>query len=125
MYYSSSIINYYLFSIRQLGKNKKRRIDYNNFHIFSIVMTVYAIITFHNTHFALKAKKVLEKRGRKPETIPVPREFSSECGFCCKVLWEEKDTISDILAENSVEFDAVHRWERDEDMERKKKFRFV
>ena len=88
-------------------------------------MTVYAIITFHNTHFALKAKKVLEKSGRKPETIPVPREFSSECGFCCKVLWEEKDTIADILTENSVAFDAVYRWERDEDMERKKKFRFV
>jgi len=88
-------------------------------------MTVYAIITFHNTHFALKAKKVLEKSGRKPETIPVPREFSSECGFCSKVLWEEKDAIADILTENSVAFDAVYRWERDEDMERKKKFRFV
>lgn len=88
-------------------------------------MTVYAIITFHNTHFALKAKKVLEKSGRKPETIPVPREFSSECGFCCKVFWEEKDAISDILTENSVAFDAVYRWERDEDKEKKKKFRFV
>jgi hypothetical protein len=88
-------------------------------------MTVYAIITFHNTHFALKAKKVLEKSGRKPETIPVPREFSSECGFCCKVLWEEKDAIAAILTGSNVAFDAVYRWERDEDMERKKKFRFV
>jgi hypothetical protein len=88
-------------------------------------MTVYAIITFHNTHFALKAKKVLEKSGRKPETIPVPRDFSSECGFCCKVLWEEKDAIVNILTGNNVTFDAVYRWERDEDMERKKKFRFV
>jgi Putative Se/S carrier protein-like len=88
-------------------------------------MTVYAIITFHNTHFALKAKKVLEKSGRKPETIPVPREFSSECGFCCKVLWEEKDAVADILTGNSVAFDAVHRWERDDEMERKRKFRFV
>jgi len=88
-------------------------------------MTAYAIITFHNTHFALKAKKVLEKNGRKPETIPVPREFSSECGFCCKVLWEEKDTIAKILTGNSVAFDAVYRWERDEDMERERKFRFV
>jgi hypothetical protein len=88
-------------------------------------MTVYAIITFHNTHFALKAKKVLENNGRKPETIPVPREFSSECGFCCRVLWEDKDAIADILINNSVDFEAVHRWERDEKMERKNKFRFV
>ena len=88
-------------------------------------MTAYAIITFHNTHFALKAKKVLERCGRKPETIPVPREFSSECGFCCKVLWEEKDAIAEVLKEHSVAFDAVYRWERDEDFEREKKFRFV
>jgi hypothetical protein len=88
-------------------------------------MTIYAIITFHTTHFALKAKKVLENNAIKFETIPVPREFSSECGFCCKVLWEEKDKTEDILRGHSVEFNAVHRWERDEEMERQKKFRFV
>ena len=88
-------------------------------------MTAYAIITFHNTHFALKAKKVLENHGRKHETIPVPREFSSECGFCCKVFWEEKDNVLEILSKSSVNFDTVYRWERDEDMEKQRDFRFV
>jgi hypothetical protein len=88
-------------------------------------MTVYAIITFYTTHFALKAKKVLEKSGIQFETIPVPREFSSDCGFCCKVLWGEKDSIMTILRENNVEMDSVYQWKRDEAIERKKKFRFV
>lgn len=88
-------------------------------------MIVYAIITFHTTHFSLKAKRVLEKTGIPFETIPVPREFSSDCGFCCKVLWKEKDEVGKILRENSVEIDSIYRWERDEDRERKKKFRFV
>jgi len=88
-------------------------------------MAVYAIITFHTTHFSLKAKKVLEKGGIPFETIPVPREFSSDCGFCLKVLWEEKDEVTEILKENNVEFDRLHRWERDEEKEKKKKFRFV
>ena len=88
-------------------------------------MTIYAIITFHNTHFAMKAKKVLERNGRRSETIPVPREFSSECGFCCKVIWEEREEIEKILRENSVEIDSIYRWERDEEKERKKNFRFV
>ena len=88
-------------------------------------MIVYAIITFHTTHFSLKAKKVLEKSGIPFETIPVPREFSSDCGFCCKVLWEKKDEVAKILNENLVEFDRIHRWERDEEREKKKKFRFV
>jgi hypothetical protein len=89
------------------------------------VMIAFAIITFHNTHFALKAKKVLERNGRKAETIPVPRQFSSECGFCCKVLWEDKSETEDILRVHSVEFDSVHRWERDEETEREKQFIFV
>ncbi|MEW6571788.1 MAG: DUF3343 domain-containing protein [Nitrospirota bacterium] len=88
-------------------------------------MTVYAIITFHTIHFALKAKKVLEKSGIPFETIPVPREFSSDCGFCCKVLWDTRDEIRNIFQENSVEFDSMYRWERDEEMKRKKKFVFV
>ena len=88
-------------------------------------MAVYAIITFHNTHFALKAKKVLERSGKTSETIPVPREFSSECGFCCKVPWEGREEIEKILRENSVEMDSIYRWERDKAEEKEKKFRFV
>ncbi len=88
-------------------------------------MVVYAIITFHTTHFSLKAKKVLEKGGIPFETIPVPREFSSDCGFCLKVLWEEKNGVVNILKKNNVEFDRIHRWERDEEREKRKKFRFV
>jgi hypothetical protein len=88
-------------------------------------MIVYAIITFHTTHFSLKAKRVLEKAGIPFETIPVPREFSSDCGFCLKVLWEEKNGVVNILKKNNVEFDRIHRWERDEEREKKKKFRFV
>jgi hypothetical protein len=88
-------------------------------------MIVYAVITFHTTHFSLKAKKVLEKSGIRFETIPVPREFSSDCGFCCKVLWEEKGATEKILKEHNVEIDCIYRWERDEEGEKKKKFRFV
>ena len=80
---------------------------------------------YPNAFFGLKAKKVLEKSGIQFETIPVPREFSSDCGFCCKVLWKEKDGVITILQENNVEMDSVYRWERDEEIEIKKKFRFV
>jgi hypothetical protein len=73
----------------------------------------------------LKAKKVLEKSEIHFETIPVPREFSSDCGFCLKALWEEKDEVVNILKENNVEFDRIFRWERNEEREKKKGFRFV
>jgi len=88
-------------------------------------MTVYAIITFHTTHFSLKAKKVLEKSGMQFETIPVPRKFSADCGFCCKVLWEAKEEVEKILDEHNVQIDSIYRWKIDEDREKKKKFTFV
>jgi hypothetical protein len=56
----------------------------------------------------------LERNGKKPEMIPVPREFSSDCGFCCKVAWEEKDEVERILAHTHVEIDRIFRWERDD-----------
>jgi hypothetical protein len=88
-------------------------------------MATYAIITFHTTHFAIKAKKVLARSGKRFEMIPVPREFSSDCGFCCKVSWEEKEKIENILGENRIEIDSVFRSDEDEEREGKKKFRFV
>jgi len=88
-------------------------------------MTTYAIITFHTTHFSLKAKKVLEKSKIHFETIPVPREFSSDCGFCLKALWEEKDEVVNIMKGNNVEFYRIFRWERDEEREKERGFKFV
>ena len=76
-------------------------------------MALYAVITFHTTHFAIKAKKVLEKNGKKPRMIPVPREFSSDCGFCCKILWKEKNEAEKILVDNNVEIDRIFKWEKD------------
>ncbi len=85
------------------------------------IMAIYAIITFHTTHFAIKAKKVLEKNGKNPRMIPVPREFSSECGFCCKILWKEKKEAKEILIDNNVEIDRIFKWEKD-DVKKGKKF---
>lgn len=89
------------------------------------MILVYAVITFHTTHFALKAKKVLEKSGIPFETIPVPREFSSDCGFCAKIPWQYKHDAERLLGENGVAFDKIYRWERDEEKEKKKSFHFV
>ena len=90
-----------------------------------VIMAVYAVITFQTTHFALKAKKILEKSGKKPEMIPVPREFSSNCGFCCKIPWQEKEEVEKIFIDNQVELDQIYRWEKDDEADKKKKFRFI
>lgn len=73
---------------------------------------VFAIITFHSTHFAVKAKNVLERHLKRPEIIAVPRQFSSDCGFCCKMPWSDRDETERILMEHRIEIDQIFRWER-------------
>ena len=61
------------------------------------IIATYAIITFHTTHFALKAKRILKKKRFDLELIPLPREFSANCGFCLQISWKKKDEILELL----------------------------
>jgi len=79
----------------------------------AIRMGRYAIITFRTTHFALKAKRVLERQKVTGfELTAVPREFSSECGFCLKAPWTERDGILRLLEEHGVEYSRIHCLDR-------------
>jgi len=40
------------------------------------------LITFFSTHQVLRAEKLLKGKVPRLDLIPVPREISSECGFC-------------------------------------------
>jgi hypothetical protein len=76
-------------------------------------MCLYAIITFRSTHFALKAKRVLDRQGVRDYILTaVPREFSAQCGFCLKAPWDRQESLVQILQQNCVEFSAIHRLDR-------------
>lgn len=70
------------------------------------------LITFHSTHHALKAEKVLKDSGIGMEVVPVPREFSSNCGIAMSVAWEKQEEVIAILNDNNVPIEAMHSWER-------------
>jgi hypothetical protein len=54
----------------------------------------YFIITFRTSHDAMAMERELEHRRIGVDLIPVPREISSECGFCLKV--NQVDNIEDL-----------------------------
>jgi len=83
------------------------------------LMRVYAIITFHSTHFAIKAKRVMEAHQRPFEMIAVPREFSAECGFCIKMDWEQGEDAVGLFLAQDVIFADKHRWEKPEESDQK------
>jgi len=71
------------------------------------------LITFKSTHFALRAEKVLEKKGLKFKTIPTPREVSHSCGLSLLVNSDNISQVQDMVKEDLINIDHLYRYIRD------------
>jgi hypothetical protein len=72
-------------------------------------MNQYGIVIFHTTSAVMQAEKKLLQAGLKIKIIPVPREFSSDCGISLRFSWDRAEQVRQILAEAHIEFEAVHQ----------------
>ena len=70
---------------------------------------MYGVVLFNSTQAAIKAEKILKREEIKVKLIPVPRQFSSDCGICLRFDFALVAGITSILAENRVEIADVHR----------------
>ena len=68
----------------------------------------FAVILLHATSHALRAEKLLKKKGIGVRLIPVPRHISSDCGVCVRVLQDDTESCLHILSSCKVETDGVH-----------------
>jgi hypothetical protein len=62
-----------------------------------------AFILVYSTSHAIRAEKILGKAGIACKLVPVPREFSSDCGVCVRVAADEGDRASQALAAARLE----------------------
>jgi hypothetical protein len=72
-------------------------------------MTEYGVVLFHTTSSAMRAEKLLTKEGYTVKLIPVPRQFSSDCGIALRFDWHRQEQVRSALDETQVEIDAIHR----------------
>ncbi len=66
------------------------------------------VVTFHSTHYALKSERVLKKAKYNIKLVPVPRQFSSNCGLALQFDCDNKDIFLDLFKKNKVEVEALH-----------------
>jgi len=66
------------------------------------------VVLFPSTHYALRAEEVLKKEGLTVNLIPVPREFSSNCGIALEFDSSDKEKVNKILQEKNVEIEGIH-----------------
>ncbi len=72
-------------------------------------MSDYGVVLFHTTSAALKAERVLEHAGIEVKAIPVPRQFSSDCGISVRFPARRTDEVRSLLEAESVETAGIHR----------------
>ena len=67
------------------------------------------VILFHSAHHSIWANKLVKKAGIEQKLMPVPRRFSSDCGYCLRVREEDCAKVLNIFDENQVEYDRVEQ----------------
>jgi hypothetical protein len=66
-----------------------------------------AIILFHSTNYAIWTQDLLKENNITCKMIPVPRNLSSDCGYCVRISPDDLEVSEKLLKENVVEYDRV------------------
>lgn len=69
----------------------------------------HAHVLFHSTHHALWAEEVLGEAGLTVKVVSVPRQLSSDCGYCVQLLTEDVERARSALETAGVEFEQIHQ----------------
>jgi hypothetical protein len=56
------------------------------------------VVLFQSVQGAIGAEKLLAEAGFEHKLIPVPRSLSSNCGFCVRFTWTDRDLVEKLLA---------------------------
>ena len=69
--------------------------------------TNYAYILVDSTSHALKLEKVLGQSQLTCKLVPVPRQLSSDCGVCLRVLRADLPAIREALAAFRADYQSI------------------
>jgi hypothetical protein len=73
------------------------------------------VVSFFASEHAMRAERVLERLGVPARLVPGPREVSPNCGVAVAFVWEHEPQVSQALRDSRIRFEAIHRFELDED----------
>jgi hypothetical protein len=63
----------------------------------------------------MRSERVLERLGLQVRLVPGPREVSPNCGVAVAFLWEQEPAVAQALTDSRIRFEAIHRFELDDD----------
>jgi hypothetical protein len=69
----------------------------------------YGVLLFCTGSAAFRAEKILTKEGLKSKLIPIPREFSSDCGTALRFEWDHSEQVQKLLESARVKISSIQR----------------
>lgn len=73
------------------------------------------VVSFYASEHAMRAERVLQRASLEARLVPGPREVSPNCGVAVAFQWEREPDVSKALADSKIRFEAIHRFELDDD----------
>ncbi len=67
----------------------------------------HAHVLFFTSNHAFRAEKLLKRENIDCKLVPVPRQFSSECGVCLRIDPACREEVARLLASSRVEMDGI------------------
>ena len=68
--------------------------------------TAYAVILVDSTSHALRIEKFLKDQALPCRLIPVPRQLSSDCGVCVRILAQDMEGIKSWLNQRQIDYQS-------------------
>jgi hypothetical protein len=69
----------------------------------------FSILLFQSIHQVMRAESIISKKGYSYQIIPVPSEYSSECGMCIEIDSLNTAPIVNELQKYNIEPKVVKR----------------
>ena len=69
----------------------------------------FSILLFQSIHQVMRAENIISKNGYSYQIIPVPSEYSSECGMCIEIDSLNTYSIISELQKYNIEPKVVKR----------------
>jgi len=70
-------------------------------------MNKNSVILFLSSNQAIWAAKIIKKEGLKCKMRPIPRNLSSDCGYCVQFTTSDTEKIKNLLKNKQIEFDRI------------------
>ena len=67
-----------------------------------------SVFVLYSIHNVMKSEKVLKSRGVLFDTIPVPKEISSDCGMAILVASPDRQKVRKVLGENGIDIKGTY-----------------